>query len=383
MNSTFSPVENEAPVRWLRHLRLVPEHGLGVIRRAVVFGLVAWLPLAAWALFNQRMFGGHAEPLLVHYGIHVRCLLVIPLLILAELPLHLVGKYVSRQLVSSGVVTPRLYEAYDAITTRMIGLRNATVPWVFAVGVAMAWTLSDPASAYPDALGWAAEADGSLRFGGAWFVYVARPILIALLVVWLWRLVLVTYWIWRVGRLPLALVAAHPDRMAGLGFIAKLPAGFALVTLAISAMFASDWAHQLLFHGATLKQYIPALIAYAVGWSLLLFMPAFAIMRKLWATRWRELPRYAALAAAQGRDVHGRWIDRSVSADDAVIEPEGLGVMADMGAVYETVSGMRVVPIDRFAVLSIAIPMAVPFLVLAFVSLPLDSILQTLLSVLA
>ncbi|MBN8511177.1 MAG: hypothetical protein J0L57_21525, partial [Burkholderiales bacterium] len=82
----FSPVANEAPLRWLRRLRLAPRQGLGAGRRALGLALLTWLPIAAWALATGRADGpgDPGESLLRHYGVHVRCLLVIPLLILAE-----------------------------------------------------------------------------------------------------------------------------------------------------------------------------------------------------------------------------------------------------------------------------------------------------------
>ena len=76
---------DEWPLRWQRKLGLVPEHGMGLVRRAVFFAALAWLPLAVWAFVQNRALpGGVAEPLFTHFGVNVRCLVAIPLLILAE-----------------------------------------------------------------------------------------------------------------------------------------------------------------------------------------------------------------------------------------------------------------------------------------------------------
>jgi hypothetical protein len=275
--ATFSLVENDAPLRWWRRLHIVPAHSLGAGRRAVLLAFAAWAPIAAWALANGRAFGGDGEPLLVHYGIHVRCLIVIPLLVLAELPLHFVGRMTATRFVATGVVTDAVRADFDRVLAAVVRLRDASLPWAFAFGTAVAWTIADPPTAHGDALSWAFGREGALGFGGVWFVYVSRPVLIALLVGWLWRLWLVTYWMWRVGRLDLALTPAHPDRSGGIAFVCNLPAGFALVTLALSAMIASTWAHQILHHGARLASYQLPALAYALGWSLLLLAPLFAI----------------------------------------------------------------------------------------------------------
>ena len=97
--------------------------------------------------------------------------------------------------------------------------------------------------------------DGRLGFGGLWFAYVVRPIFLALLLGWLWRMLLVAWWFWRSGRLGLALVPTHPDRTGGIAFVEKVPGAFALVTFAVSAVIASRWAHEIEFHEATLQSF--------------------------------------------------------------------------------------------------------------------------------
>ena len=70
-------------------LGLVPRQGHGIVRRAVLLALVSWLPVAVWAWMRGRALPGQlAEPLLAHYGVHVRCLIAIPLFIIAEGTVH-------------------------------------------------------------------------------------------------------------------------------------------------------------------------------------------------------------------------------------------------------------------------------------------------------
>lgn len=52
---TFDPVENEAPLRWWRRLHLAGAGDLGARRRAVLFALACWVPIAVWALANGRL----------------------------------------------------------------------------------------------------------------------------------------------------------------------------------------------------------------------------------------------------------------------------------------------------------------------------------------
>jgi len=376
----FSPVENEAPLRGWRRLGIVPRNGLGVGRRALLLGLIAWLPIAIWAAATGHLSGWRTdESILAHYGVHVRCLIVIPCLVIAEAMLHHVGKHIASQFVTSGVITPTLRPQFDAVIHAIIRLRNTSLPWAFALGVAIAWSIADAPGAHSDEMSWAVDPDGRIAFGGIWFAYVARPILIALLAGWVWRLILVTVWMSRVGRLPLAFVATHPDRAGGIAFVESLPRAFALVTFATAAMLVSRWAHEVVHHGVLLAAFQPAAIAYVVLWSLALLMPLFAMCPALWSTRRNALPMYAALVGEQGRLVRRRWIERKPIDDATLLEPEGIGPVADAATLYDAVKNMRILPIGRRTLLSILVPMAIPFLLLAMLRFPLKSILLTLL----
>src|SRR4029077_14890740 len=83
----LSLVRDDLPFRLLRQVGLIPAKGLGIARRAAFFTLLAFLPLAAWALWAGRAVpgspGAAGEPLLEHFGVLVRCLIAIPVLVLA------------------------------------------------------------------------------------------------------------------------------------------------------------------------------------------------------------------------------------------------------------------------------------------------------------
>ena len=80
----FSLVRNDALFRLQRAIGLIPPDGSGILRRAIAYGLFCWIPIVVWALMTGRMMS-HDDPesLAGHYGIHVRCLIAIPLLVMA------------------------------------------------------------------------------------------------------------------------------------------------------------------------------------------------------------------------------------------------------------------------------------------------------------
>jgi hypothetical protein len=372
----FSPVDDEPPLRWQRAVHLAPGNGLGVVRRAIFFALLTWLPIAVWALVRGRFLdAATGESLLQHYGVHVRCLVAIPMFILGEITLHNAAARAFPQFVDSGIVDDATRARFEAVVRTVRRWRNSTLPWLFIVGAAITWTLVDRMAVQGDEMSWALDANGTLGFGGAWFAYVVRPIFVGLLLGWLWRIVQLALLIGRLGRLKLSLVPSHPDRAGGLGFLEKLPGAFAPVSFGLSAMLASRWAHLIVHHGQALSALkIPAAV-FVVVWSLLLLVPLVALMPLLHATKRAALPFYAAIVAEQGRLVRRRWIDGTTKVDSPLLEPAGIGPICDAAAMYGQVRSMRILPIGKTSLAAILLPIVVPMLVVVTLRVPIKDLL--------
>ncbi len=382
-SAPFSPVDGEAPLRWQRAVRLAPRDGLGVARRAIFFALVAWLPIAFWALIRGRFIQAAAgEPLLQHYGVHVRCLVAIPLLILGEATLHKAALRYFPQFISSGLIDDATRPAFEAVLRSFRRWREMSRPWMLMIGAALALTLVDPAASHGDAMSWALDEKGGLGFGGVWFVYVVRPLFVALLLGWLWRLALLVVFFARLGTLNLSFVPSHPDRLGGLGFLEKLPTAFAPVSLALSATIASRWAHEIVYHQQSITALKLPAAMFVVVWSLLLLAPFVPLMPVLRAAKRAALPNYAAMVAEQGRLVRRRWIDGTTKADGPLLEPDGVGVIADAATMYGAVRSMRILPIGKASLVAVVVPLATPMFVVAALQIPIRTLLLGLLKTL-
>src|SRR5262245_21922360 len=69
-----------------------------LLQRILVLSLFAWLPLLALsALGGQALDGGISIPFLIDVEVHIKFLIVVPLLVLAELVVHRRMRLVVRQ----------------------------------------------------------------------------------------------------------------------------------------------------------------------------------------------------------------------------------------------------------------------------------------------
>jgi hypothetical protein len=378
-------VRGDALLRAQRAIGLVPREGLGVGRRALALALLTWAPIAVWALVRDRALPGSVdEPLLQHFGIHVRCLVAIPLFVIAEAVAHGVTTRLVPYFVESGLVSGAVRERFVETLRGVARLRDATLPWVVVASLVVAWELLSPSPAATHELVWDGEpAGGGFGFGAFWFTWVTRPVFTALLLAWLWRLMLVVVLCARISRLPLALVPTHPDRAGGLGFLEALPIAFSPVVLGVSAVLASRWGHEVLYHGVHVNSLRMPMIAFVVVVLVLFLAPLLVWMPTLAATRKRAVLEYGALVAEHGRRVRRRWILHENVADDGLLAAPEIGPVADTLALYEAVKKMRAVPIGMRSLAAIALPAALPMLPVLAVEIPIKDLLMRLLTTLA
>jgi len=379
----FSPIDNEAPLRWLRQIGIVPAGELGLWRRAIFLALLGWLPIAVWAVLSGHFVAADiGEPLLRHYGVHVRCLLAIPLLVLAEGFVHRTALQIVPQFQTSGAIPPERKHLFESVIRDVRRLRNSTMPWVLVIGAALALSIVDRPDPTSDSMAWSLERDGSMGFGGWWMLYVARPIFAALVLGWLWRILLVTICFWRAGRLGLSLVPTHPDRAGGLAFVEKLPGAFAPVSFAISAVVCSRWAHEIVYHEASLRSYLVPGAVLVVLWTILLLLPLLALAPVLMRARKESIRGYSTLVGEQGRLVHRRWILGERIGEEPLLDAPEIGPVADAATLYESVRRMKLAPIGKVSLVAILLPLALPMIAVTLLRIPLKDVLGALLKAL-
>ena len=378
----FSLVRGDLLFRLQRSVGLIPADGLGLMRRALFWALLGWLPVALWALYIDRALpGGFPEPMLAHYGIHARLLVAVPLLILAEGPASALVERMLRHLVESGIVPAAQRARFDAAIRSAVRMRDATLPWVAIAATVIAIVTISEVVVHPHEVDWSQSgaAGQGPGFGGLWYLYVGRSIFLTLLLGWLWRIVLVAVLMWRVARLELSLVPTHPDRAAGLGFLERLPGVFAPLALAVGVVLASRWAHDAVYHGLSLPSLKVEMIGFVVLCVVIFALPLFAFHAPLKRAKKQALIDYSELVGRHGRLVHKRWIEGREVGQPPILEAPELGPVADTAAMYGAVRSMRTVPLGKNSVLPVALAAALPIIAVLALQIPVKALVLTLL----
>ena len=127
-----------------------------------------------------------------------------------------------------------------------------------------------------------------LTLAGAWSHWIVKPLFQFLVLRWIWRFVVWGWLLFRISSLPLKLVAYHPDRSGGLGFLSVYPMVFSGLIFAMSAVVAAQLVSEVMSDGMA-GQMVWSLIASWCIFVLLVFVGPLAVFLKpLYLLRERE-----------------------------------------------------------------------------------------------
>lgn len=373
--------EHAPPMGVQRRLGLVRSGRLHVGRRACLVVLIAWMPIVLLTCAQVALFGGEGIPsLLEEVGVHARYLVAAPLLIYAEAQCGARLSATIRNFVETGLVPDERRAEFEAAVASTRRLLNSAAIEVAVIALAYLMTALAALQYSFDQLPIWHKSFGiapSYSAAGWWHVLVSMPLLLALIFGWLWRVALWARLLWRIGRLDLRLIASHPDRAGGLGFVSHSLHAFSIVAFALAAIAAGRSAHFVLLGGALPTPnlffnagFLASLLALLVA-PLLVFSP---ILLRTWQ---RGTLEYGALAGRIGDAFEAKWLDRG-GLDRTALEKPDFSSTADLYSVASNVYAIRLAPVALRDLIALAVALLLPFLPLVFLAIPTDTILQTL-----
>jgi hypothetical protein len=355
-------------------------------RRLIAFPLIAWLPLLVLSVAAGRAARGTVHvPFLLDVDAHVRLLVALPLLILAELVVHRRMLPTAREFRVRGLIPDPARERFDAAAESALRLRDSRTAellllgFVYLVGMTVAWRRH----AAIDASTWYATlAGGTLQPTAAGWYYrlVSLPMSQFFLLRWYLRLFIWARFLWQVSRIDLRVIPIHPDRAAGLGFLTEPTLGFGVILFAQGVLFAGVTADAILFTGATLPAYLSQLAALVILSLALVLLPLLVFVPGLARARRDGLREYGALAQRYVHDFDQRWVRGGApETTEPLLGSADVQSLADMGNSFALVRDMRAVPFNRRVVLQLAVVTILPLAPLALTLVSLRELLGRLL----
>lgn len=346
-------------------------------RRMIVIAGIAWLPLLLLSALRGDAFGHEVPiPFIEDIETHVRFLIALPILIAAEIVVHRRIRFVVKQFVERGIVAPEHMTRFrDAIDSTM-RLRNS--PVIELALLALVYTLGLWIWRNEIALGvtsWYANDDGGqirLTPAGYWNVFVSVPIFQFVLLRWYFRFFLWFWFLFRVSRLRLCLLASHADRAAGLGFLGISINAFAPILLAQGAMLAGLIASQIFHAGRDLMSFkVPVLgfLAFFIGVTLI---PLIVFTPQLVRAKRNTAREFGLLVSRYTNEFHRKWVEGGAPPDEPLLGSGDIQSLADLGNSFTVVRETRLVPFSLKDVSRLFAVAAVPFVPLLLTMFSLD-----------
>jgi hypothetical protein len=384
----FSLVLGGPLFQLLRRAHLSDDALMLVRQRIIVFALLAWLPLLVLSALQGRMLGGGvAVPFLLDVEAHIRFLVAMPLLILAELVVHQRMRPLLQQFLERNLIPESAMPRFEAAIASAFRLRNSVlaevllIVFVYGVGILIVWRqylALDTATWYATP-----SAEGSkLSLAGIWYGYVSLPIFQFLLLRWYFRLFIWTRFLWQVSRIELSLVPTHPDRVGGLNFLSNTVYAFTVLAVAHGALLAGQLANRIFFVGAELTQFKAEIAVMVIFLMCAVLGPLLVFAPQLAAAKRKGLREYGTLAERYVREFDAKWLRGGAPAEEPFVGSADIQSLADLGNSYEVVRTMRIAPITRGAVVGLAAATLAPLVPLLLTMMPLEELVKKLFAVL-
>jgi hypothetical protein len=227
---------------------------------------------------------------------------------------------------------------------------------------------------------WYRVPDGAgmhLTLAGYWLSFVSLPIFQFILLRWYLRLGIWFLFLWRVSRLNLRLLPAHPDRAGGIGFLGASSFAFSPILFAQGALLAGFIASRIFYQGQSLSSF-KAIIAGLVGFCVVSILGPLAMFTSSLSRAKRSGTReYGTMATAYISDFNLKWI-REGGNGEAMLGSADIQSLADVANSFKLADDMRPVPFSLNDTIRLAVATAFPILPLILTIVPLEELVARL-----
>jgi hypothetical protein len=350
-------------------------------RRVIVIASIAWIPLLLLSM-KEVLQGNEARSVFFSdVEVHVRFLVALPILIFAELIVHLRITPAVRRFVERGIVRPDDLPRFNRAIDSAVRLRNSIpielglIVLVYTLGL---WLWGNRVTIASQT--WYAMPGGrwNLTTAGYWYVFISIPIVQFILLRWYFRLFIWFRFLWQVSRIDLNLIPAHPDRCAGLAFLGKSSYAYGPLLFAQGALLAGDVASRVLYNGENLMSFKLQILGFVAFFVFAVLCPLVMFTPQMGRAKRAGLAEFGQLAQEYVEEFQSKWIHRDPPPEENLLGTGDIQSLADLGNSYSVVGEMRTVPFKLDDITRLAAATAAPFLPLLLTVYSLEEVVMHL-----
>jgi hypothetical protein len=380
---SFSLVEG-GPLYRLAQIAGLTGGVAGLVRIGLALSFFTWLPLAVLTLIPSAPASEPSLPFMLSVGTHVRLLIAIPLLFVAEAMFDVRVREAIRLIVETRLVPEHQRTRLIGWLQQAMTLRDAwhvEAALLLLTIVLVVWGFrQDLSAAIPS---WQITTGGQRTAAGWWYVVVAIPLFQFLFLRWCARMLIWWYVLWRIGQLDLHLIPTHPDLAGGLGVFGVAQMALLPITLSYTAILVGTLTEEIWYAGARVQDYVLPLTGIVAAGALVVALPLLRFTVRLFDVRQRGLLEYGALATTYVRAFDDKWLRPGAAPAEPLLGSADVQSLADLASSFGVIKRMRALPLSPIQALAILILPALPAVPLVLFVAPFDELilrgLQTLL----
>jgi hypothetical protein len=361
---------------------------LDLVKRRIIFvALFTWLPLLVFSVLSgETLEGAIKVPFFYDVDAHVRFLVALPLLLVAELVVQQRFKPIFRRFIVREIVPPQARPEFEAIIGSAKRLRDSVVIEVLLIILVLTAGHYIWASqvALESATWYAANVDGHHHYSpaGYWYAFVSIPVFHFLLLRWYFRIFIWARLLWQVSRLDLDLVPTHPDHVAGLSFLGGSAVAFWPFLVSQGAIIAGQIANYIFYEGKSLLDFKLEIVTAVVFLLLVVLGPLCVFAPRLAQTKRQGLNEYGDLANRYVREFDDKWLRGRAPLDEQLVGSEDIQSLNDLAGSFEVIHTMRPFPFSKSVLLKTAIAALAPVFPLTLTMFSLEDLVKRLLGIL-
>ncbi len=379
----FSLVAGGPAHRLQEKLGLVGPGSLRAARRAVLSIVLTWGVLLVLSAVQGLAIGSTVKvPFLHDFSAYARFLVAIPMLILAEGLIEREMSAVAAHFYRSGLIAESDRPKYEAALERAKRMRDSTLAEAVILvlaGLSALLVLHEFPLGFSTWRSLVSDSGHTRTFAGWWYLVVGVALFEFLLWRWLWRLAIWYGFLWRMSRLDLRLIATHPDRAAGLGFVGDAQRFFWVVVSAFAFTAAGVLGDEIVYTGARLLDFKFVIAGYVVVVLAAFLLPLTMFSPAMTEAKRRSLHEYDALAVLHNRLFDEKWVQGRHGEGEVPLGAPEISSLADLAGACDVLYRMRPVPFDPADAVALGLAALVPLTPLVLTVLPAPKMFDMLL----
>lgn len=379
-NFLFS--EDRASLKILRKLELKVEKNESVIRKILFFSGLTWLPLLILTLINNTAINSDINiSFLKDFEAYTKFLIGLPALFIADNFIKYQISNAQIHFVESGIISGNNEGLYETYLKKYRSLEKSEFAQVliFILAFIIIYLLRSLASYYGKATSWKTDSGTeSFTAAGYWYTFISLPLLKYFTLRLVWKFLLWSWFLRKLSKMDLNLVAIDPDRSGGLGFLGTVQISFGILGFAQSAFLSSEIANKVMFSGVPLEEFKIYFIIIPVI-TIIYLTPLFFFYKVLSALKLNGIMIFGALAHKYSLNFNDKWVKGiDFEEKEPLLGSADIQSLADIGTSFEVVETMRTLPFSLRNTSTMLILIALPLLPLLTLKYDIMVILEAI-----